>query len=526
MSKLRTACLRRLCARSPHHSLQLRSFSSSRLIREGRESFLASKLYDIEGDIAGEEWFPDLDEPPLSKFIPNEEGEERGGKAESEENTPILRLIMTQRQKAEGEVKDASNLFREDDTVPVDPIYLRDSCQCSLCVDRNTLQRNFLTAHIPQDIEAVFQKRSHRGRVKIRWKNDIPGYPADHQSVYSQSQLRSLTSPPPDSLVARKRHYWDRDTFKKRANWTPYSDFVSDTERYKTAMSALHRDGLIFITGVDANEEAVARMSERIGPLRNTFYGSTWDVRSVANSKNVAYTNQYLGFHMDLLYMTNPPGYQLLHCLKNSCSGGESRFADSFFAATRLRHVDESAYRLLSRYPVEWKYENDGQTYVQRRPTFHEVYHFVGNDEMSRRRFERKENNYIDADLAYVNWSPPFQGRLYHKPGFADRTREFVEAMGEFDRILNSEEMVFELKMEEGTCAIFENRRVVHARNVFKMEEGERWLRGAYVDEDAFWSKCRALGADQYDTSSIEQPEEVIIKRYELGAAPSQFGKR
>ena len=525
MFKLRITCSRRLHTRSKYHFVQQRSFSSSRLVRKGRESFVASKLSSI-GDIDGEKWFPSFNKHPLSKFIPNEGDEDSGEKAESKEDAPILRFILNQRHNAEAEVKDASNLFREDGAVTIDPIYLRDSCRCRLCVDRYTLQRSFLTAHIPQDIEAVFQGRSNRGRVKVGWTNDIPGYPADHQSVYSQSQLRSLTLPPPDSNVARKRHYWDRDTFKKRAKPTSYADFVSDTEAYRGAMSALHRDGLIFITEVDANEEAVARMAERIGPLRNTFYGTTWDVRSTAESKNVAYTNQDLGFHMDLLYMTNPPGYQLLHCLKNSCSGGESRFADAFFAATRLRHVNESAYRLLSRYPVEWKYENDGQSYVQRRPTFQEVYHFIGNDEMARRRVERKENSYIDADLAYVNWSPPFQGRLYHKPELAQRTREFVEAMSEFDRILNGEEMAFELKMEEGSCAVFENRRVVHARNAFEVEQGERWLRGAYVDEDAFWSKCRALGADQYDTSSIEQPEEVIVKRYELGPAPSQFGKR
>jgi alpha-ketoglutarate-dependent taurine dioxygenase len=111
---------------------------------------------------------------------------------------------------------------------------------------------------------------------------------------------------------------------------------------------------------------------------------------------------------MDLLYLTNPPGYQLLHCLKNSCSGGESRFADAFFAATRLRRSNEKAYRILCRYPVEWSYENDGQLYVQRRPTFHEVHHFIGSEENARRRLERQRNRDNDADLAYVNWSPPF----------------------------------------------------------------------------------------------------------------------
>jgi alpha-ketoglutarate-dependent taurine dioxygenase len=521
MFKSRIARFSRLCRSSAPRSLQLRLFSLSRPIWEGQKSFLRSKLLGFEGDIGGEKWFPNLVSSHPSSFIPNVEGEELAREPQAEkgekpvedsqrpegedsvgepqrEKGPVWRALKTQEPRL---IEDVSILFTEDGSATIDPVFLRDSCQCSLCVDGSTLQRKFVTAHIPQDIEAVFNGHSSHGRVKVKWKNDIPGFPTDHQSVYSKPYLRTLTSPSPGSAVARKRHYWDRATLRGRLNVTSYRDFVHDTEAYKTAMSALHRDGLIFIKEVDAYEQAVGRMARRLGPLRSTFYGPTWDVRSVSDSKNVAYTNQHLGFHMDLLYVRNPPGYQLLHCLQNSCSGGESRFADSFFAATRLRRKNGRLYNLLRRYPVEWIYQNDGHSYVQRRPTLEEVSHFVGNEENARRRRARRANGDTDADLAYVNWSPPFQGMLHHNPEFPERTRDFVEAAKEFDQILNSDDMVVELKMGEGTCAIFENRRVVHARNAFTLEEGEkRWLRGAYVDEDAFWSRCHEIGADQYDT--------------------------
>lgn len=504
--------LTRISTRSTNPSILLRSLSSSCHIRASQQSCLNAKSASI-ADVTGEKWFPNLASPAPSRFIPHEQGQQPVSEPESEEEGPIWRTMSTPDPRKEVAVNDPTRLFRDDGSVTIDPVYLRDSCQCSLCVDPSTRQRKFVTAHIPQDIRAVFQAQSSHGSVRVKWRNDIPGYPADHHSVFSQPYLRSLTSPFRSSLVARKRPYWDRVSFGKRVNWTSYPDFVNDTEAYKAAVSALLRDGLIFITEVDASHEAVGRMAQRLGPLRNTFYGSTWDVRSVPNSKNVAYTNQYLGFHMDLLYMAQPPGYQLLHCLKNSCSGGESRFADAFFAATRFRRDNQRGYRKLCRYPVCWTYENVGQLYVAQRSTFQEVSQFIRGDEMAQRRVAGLINEDTDADLAYVNWSPPFQGRLYHNPKHPERTREFVEAMREFDRILNGEDMVFEIKMEEGTCAIFENRRVVHARNAFKTEDGQRWLRGAYVDEDAFWSTCHTIGAGQYDTTGIELPAERVIRK-------------
>lgn len=65
--------------------------------------------------------------------------------------------------------------------------------------------------------------------------------------------------------------------------------------------------------------------------------------------------------------------------------------------------------------------------------------------------------------------------------------------MKAFSNRLNAEENIFELKLEEGDCVIFDNRRVVHARRAFDAQAGERWLKGAYVDDDVFFSRLRVL---------------------------------
>jgi alpha-ketoglutarate-dependent taurine dioxygenase len=52
---------------------------------------------------------------------------------------------------------------------------------------------------------------------------------------------------------------------------------------------------------------------------------------------------------------------------------------------------------------------------------------------------------------------------------------------------------MFEYRMEEGDCVIFDNRRVLHARRAFEADKGERWLKGAYLDRDVYASKLSVL---------------------------------
>lgn len=49
------------------------------------------------------------------------------------------------------------------------------------------------------------------------------------------------------------------------------------------------------------------------------LYSQTFDVKSIPNPINIAYSNVSLGFHMDLMYYESPPGLQLLHCLRLGC---------------------------------------------------------------------------------------------------------------------------------------------------------------------------------------------------------------
>ena len=435
------------------------------------------------------------DTAPIRKIRFNPEKET----LRSDANTPKLtQKLFTAQQRIQALEASHRQLFNGDGTTQFDPIFLRDACDCPQCVDPSTGQRNFSSADIPTNIEARPCGQNSDGSWNVAWKTDVPGYDSSHVSKFAANFAKQSALPEPDRLsrtsitFARMgRPLWDKAAFQQKACWMDYDAFIGEESALRSCLSALRRDGLVFITDVPSKSSSVTSIAERIGPLRNSFYGSTWDVRSYPDAKNIAYTDKHLGFHMDLLYMQNPPAYQLLHCLRNSCSGGESRFVDTYKAASILERWHPIEATALRRLKLRFHYTNDGHVYS----AYRSVLQAAKPRDLSGNH-QRALGDAFDppgkTPIEYVNWSPPFQAGI---DSWQRHNSSTVRALKTFAEILERKDLVYETKLGEGICAIFENRRVAHARNAFKLESGIRWLRGAYVDEDAFWSKVHTVEA-------------------------------
>ncbi|EEQ34620.1 putative gamma-butyrobetaine dioxygenase [Microsporum canis] len=356
--------------------------------------------------------------------------------------------------------------------------HLRDSCACPRCIHPSTKQRTFETAQIPREI---FAKKLHmeKDSLIIEWGNDIEGFEG-HTSTFSTGYLQTLTKVEWSFRPADPASYWDNSKFQKTNHWISYDDYMNNDKEFRSAMAQLSRYGLLFLKGVPEDTESVSRIATRIGPVKNTFYGSTWDVRNIPNPKNVAYTNVDLGFHMDLLYLVQPPGLQFLHCMKNELPGGESLFADSFHAAKILRKTSREQFNLLTKAWMTWGYNNDDQIYSATRRVINVVSQFPGT-------------------IKDINYSPPFQMPFWNsRPGEpGSLCTRVAAALNSFKSILEDKRNIFELKMKPGECVIFQNRRVVHARRAFgdtdSQPGGDRWLRGCYIDSDVAASKFKTL---------------------------------
>jgi gamma-butyrobetaine dioxygenase len=403
--------------------------------------------------------------------------------------------------------------------VPV--LSLRDMCTCPRCVDQSTRQKLFSTVDIPRGIKMTNVVETPNG-VEIQWGNDVPGFDESHKSFFPKEIFDAMAARgSPKSLPSLPaRRLWTDSQFRSEVPDLTYEAYMEDDTVLYTALQQLHSHGLLFLKDVPESSESVARIVQRIGSLKNTFYGSTWDVRSVPEAKNVAYTSQDLGFHMDLMYMEQPPHLQFLHCIRSSAAGGASLFTDSFKAVSELLLSDEKAFCELEKRPITFHYDHmDSHYYQHSRPLIELAPLRFGGSNFnnykgfaqfaSRKKVDPRLRDFFKLEdyLEAVSWAPPFQApfqtsnpHLYAPwqsltTQMEDNLRHWHPAARKFNAIIHRKENIHERMMKPGECVLFDNRRVLHARKAFEVADAgkERWLRGAYLDKDPFISKLRVL---------------------------------
>jgi gamma-butyrobetaine dioxygenase len=186
-------------------------------------------------------------------------------------------------------------------------IWLRDSCVSPASVHPSTKQKLHRTSDIPLDIAPIDGEGGVRvveAGLEIQWNDGT-------RSMFEKHWLERHASP-----VGVEMFHWDNTL--KQLPWTrasifsspslflPYQEILSSDEGLEKAMVQLAKYGLLFVRSVPNDESSdenceLKKLAENFGELRKTFYGLVWNVISLKDSKNIAYTNLELGLHMDLL---------------------------------------------------------------------------------------------------------------------------------------------------------------------------------------------------------------------------------
>lgn len=158
---------------------------------------------------------------------------------------------------------------------------MRDACQCPSCVHESTDQRLFSTADIPAAIEACSVKiDAASDSVNIKWKHDVPGFGPDHTTKVSVAGLRGLNQLGSLPGIGRDTHdaqiLWTKEPLVNMEDFD-YNEYIQDDRELYRLIRQLRTDGLAFITNVTGEVESLATIATRIGPVKDTFYGRTWD---------------------------------------------------------------------------------------------------------------------------------------------------------------------------------------------------------------------------------------------------------
>ncbi|MCG7573026.1 TauD/TfdA family dioxygenase [Phaeobacter sp. CNT1-3] len=247
------------------------------------------------------------------------------------------------------------------------------------------------------------------------------------------------------------------------------ADVLSSDAALKDWLVATQASGLSLIEGLPDDREAGMNVAKRIGFLRETNFGVTFEVKSKPNPNNLAYTPIALPLHTDLTNQELPPGFQFLHCLANEATGGGSLFSDGFAVAEDLRAEDPEAFELLSTISVPFRF-HDGEYDIRSRKKV------ITLDE--------------DGSLKEICFNAHIAGILDIAP---EKMPAYYRAYRKFMLMSRAPAYLVTFKLQAGEMVIFDNRRVLHGREAFDPNTGARHLRGCYVDRGEFESRLRVL---------------------------------
>ena len=291
----------------------------------------------------------------------------------------------------------------------------------------------------------------------------------EHPALFDPAWLRDHALDPA-SRSARRRHeieLWDGG-LTARIPADTYEAITRDATALARWLASVARFGFALLHGVPARQGMVCEVVELFGYVRETNYGRLFDVISVEQPQNLAFTALALGNHTDNPYRDPVPQLQLLHCLEAADSGGESVVVDGFAAADRLRREAPDAFALLTRTQVDFRYVESGAV---------DLRHAAPLIELD-----------VAGDLRAVRYNNRSIGPLDLDP---DEIPAFYAAYRRFGRLLHDPALTVGFRLRQGDLFIVDNRRVLHGRRGFA--GGRRHLQGAYADADSLMSKLRIL---------------------------------
>lgn len=332
-------------------------------------------------------------------------------------------------------------------------MWLRDNARDEQSFDARTHQREVFTASVDPTIKPLSVELRDDGAVLlIRWDPDCT--PIEYTNTF----LYRYRHPVKPLSIRDAATLWARDV---EPSIIDYSS-LSGSTRTNQFLSSITEFGFVLVRGCPTDLGSVNFLAEQLGYVRETIFGGVWSFEADEAMADSAYTPRELRPHTDGSYSLDAPGVQILLCLEQNASGGESVLVDGFAVAEKVQREHPEIYAHLCQINVEGIYQGDGVKLLAQRP----IFRTDASGELEQVTFNNYDRNVM---------------RLAD-----DQMQQLYEGIALIDGLFNDSQYQWRHQLQAGEAIVFDNWRLLHGRSAF---EGSRKMAGAYVNREDFISR-------------------------------------
>ncbi|CAF3753383.1 unnamed protein product [Rotaria socialis] len=349
--------------------------------------------------------------------------------------------------------KDHVRLIDKHDTMDFHYIWLRHNCPAiGKSIHPKTGERVVDCAEIPSNIEPEqVEFVDSEKKLKITWSKD-------HTSSFDLSYL--LANAYGKNRIEAKKPQGKVDDIEIVYNKDQYDAYI------RSCSERLKKFGLVIVRKRSLDTEEIIKDFLPCGAsVVETHFGRIEDLRTdnITNehTDQLGYTDAAINLHTDQPFIADPPGMQLLQCIRRADTGGANTLVNAAHAAVYLREIDPNAYYLLTTVPIHFHRKQKQFTSLHVGPIIQ-----TEGDEI-------KQIRHSYFTLAPFNF--PFW-----------LTTAYYDAYRKYASILYDPQCQYRVTLNSGDFVMYDNFKMLHARDSFT---GPRHLRGIYFRQTDVWKK-------------------------------------
>lgn len=202
--------------------------------------------------------------------------------------------------------------------------WLRDCCDCDLCGNSYSSKRYLQPADVPLDSLPETACFDSEGYLQIAWKEE------DHVSRFDSDWLRRYSYH--DGIREQRFHRpvtWDAQIVENLPSVEYRYASTSDLGRLELYRK-LRDFGFVVVTSGPPRDNGYQRVAQLVGTIAESAYGQVFDLTPQSKITTLGNTMLPVPPHTDEAYRHNPPGINILHCVRPAETAGESVLVDGF----------------------------------------------------------------------------------------------------------------------------------------------------------------------------------------------------